>query len=343
MPDVRLQSNLGDIKRFERKDQNMGGLITVGRVVNVHHKNHTADVMLLKNKDMIIGSEETEGMHSCRIVEMHAGWDEKYQAFYGDVTPIQEGELVIVAFLENYKARPFILGAIHDIDNDKNPLPKDYPLLKIDEKHRYERLHITRTQDYVYVSGEGEFEAVHHSKAFIRASEKELDDNRGGFDFEDLSVKSKQTGRTIQLTENQRDFKPLNFLVSLRDKFSDAAGFLKIWVSSAKGAIRLSKDKNDGTLSFTEITEDGQFRFKRQLDSNIRDQGSNFSEVSVSPDGTVVTQRMVNGKLTQVVMPSGGGIVLNTTELVNIHGDKMVNVTSDSVINITAPVVNISG
>ena len=96
MSDVRLQSSLGGIKQFERKDRKMEGSLFVGKVTKVYHKNHTADVVLIEHKDQIVGSNINDGISACKILERHAGWDTEFESFYGDSTPIQVGELVVV-------------------------------------------------------------------------------------------------------------------------------------------------------------------------------------------------------------------------------------------------------
>lgn len=355
--DVRLQSSLGGISRFERKDHKMIGLY-VGRVTKVYHKNHTADVVLLENKDQIVGSEINDGISACKILERHAGWDSEMESFYGSSTPIQIGELVVVAFLNNYKARPIILGALHDADNDKTPFPQGYPLDEMEQDEKYANLSVTRTQDYRLIKGSGELELVHHSKAFLIASERGVDDSINGFDFSDLSIKNKLTGEVVGIPLVKRPFQPLDFLISLRDSIQSTANFLKLWISAKTGEFRLSKIKSDNTLTTTEISEDGAFTVTRQLDSNIKGESSDYASMSLKSSGEVTIIRSAQGNDTIITIGESGGVKISSkgavevssskgidisaSSNVNITSSSRVNITSSSRVDITAPKVRIS-
>lgn len=342
MGDVRLQSSLGGIKRFERKDRKMEGSLHVGRVTKVHHRNHTADVVLLEHRDQIVGSNNNEGISACRILERHAGWDSEFESFYGDSTPIQVGELVLVGFLNNYKARPIILGAFHEFENEKNPFPEEYPLDELEQEQKFARLSVSRTQDYKLVKGNGEVELAHHSKAFLVASERDLDDSKEGFDYSDLSVKNKLANEVVEVPESKRPFQPLDFLVSMRDSLSNTANFLKLWISAKTGEFRLSKIKSDNTLTTTEISEDGTFTVTRQLDSNVRGGSENYSKISLQSSGEIKIIRSIGGSDTTISIDKSGEIKLSSKNSVEVSSSKDIRMSSSSRISVTAPIVNIS-
>ena len=321
----------------------MGGTISVGRVVKVHHKSHTADVILSETKDKIIGSASNEGSTACQILERHAGWDSEYESFYGDITPIQVGELVAVAFLDNRKSRPVIIGTLHESANNKNPMPEEYPLDELEEDEKFTRLSVSRTQDYNLTKGGGEKEIAHHSKAFMVSSERDIDDSRDGFDYEDLSVKNKLTGEVIKLPESKKPFQPLDFLFSLRNKFSKAADFLKLWVSAKTCEFRVSREGDDNTLTTVGISEDGAFKVTRQLDSNIRGKSSNYSEATLSSDGSILISKVSGDKTTTLVIESDGGIKLSSNNPVSVSSDKSIKIQSQESIDIESPKVNIKG
>ena len=342
MGDVRLQSSLGGIQKFQRKDRKMEGSLCVGRVTKVYHKNHTADVVLLEHRDQIVGSNINDGISACKILERHAGWDSEYESFYGDSTPIQVGELVVVGFLDNYKARPIIIGTLHEFKSEKNPFPKECPLDEMEQEQKYARLSVSRTQDYKLIKGNGEMELAHHSKAFLVSSERDLDDSKDGFDYSDLSVKNKLTDEVVEIPESKRPFQPLDFLISLRDSLSSAANFLKLWISAKTGEFRLSKLKTDSTLTTLEISKDGAFTVARQLDSNVRGDSKNYSKISVQSDGEIKVIRSIEGSNTIISIGKSGEIQMSSKNSVEISGSKGVTISSSERINITAPIVNIS-
>jgi len=332
--DIRLQSALGDISKKGRSDIAMNGMITLGKILKVHHKNHTADVQLIGTSDIISGSEATQGINACRIMERHAGWDSFFKVSYGNITPVQEGEIVAVGFLDNLKSKPIILGSFFDTDNSKNPLPVDYPLFGADEVERYEHLFMDRLQDYSYLSGTGEFEMVHHSRAYITSSEKALDDSRDGFNYNSLKIKSKNTKSTVGLTENQREFKPLDILVSLCDKINDVtSGLLRLFVSAKTGSFRITKDTNSNKLSMIEMQSDGTMRVKQQLDTYKRDKSTNYSEVRMNPDGGISVVRNLNGSVSSFQIGQDGSLTINCS--------KAVSINSDVSISLSAPIVSI--
>lgn len=342
MNDVRLQSSLGEVKPFKRKDRNMEGSLCVGKVTRIHHKNHTADVVLVEHRDQIVGSTTNEGISACKILERHAGWDSEFESFYGDSTPIQVGELVVVGFLNNYKARPIILGTFHEFDNTKNPFPEEYPLDELEQEQKYARLSVSRTQDYKLVKGNGEVEIAHHSKAFMVASEEDLDDSKDGFDYSDLSLKNKLTNEVITIPESKRPFQPLDFLFSLRDSLSSTANFLKLWISAKTGAFRLSKIGNTNTLTSTEIDGDGTLSITRQLDSNVKGESKNYSTISLQASGDIEIVRSIEGNNTVISIGKSGEMKISSNNSVELSSTKDVRISSSSVINVKAPIVNIS-
>lgn len=329
---MRAQSNLGDMTQRGRKDLNMGGTLMIGKVTKVHHKWHTANVTIIDTGDVISSSEGVEGKYACRILERNAGYDETLKVTYGTITPIQKGDFVLVGFLRNLKSQPVILGSFHSLDMALNLLPNEYPVKGDDTK--YERLTVTRTQDYNWFSGTGEFELSHHSKSFIAGSMKDLDDSREGFGYQDLHVKDKN-GNTIGLDENH--FTPLDFLIVLRDKFSDAAsGFLKLWASAKKGAFRISKDAGNNKLTYIELKEDNTFKIKQQLDSHVRDSSNNYTEFVVSGEGNIEINRVNGGDKTTINLNNSGELKIETPQSVTVNSDKDISLNSKGTVSLSA-------
>lgn len=331
---MRLQSSLGDMIARDRKDLNMNGYLMVGKVIKVHHKWHTADVKIVDTGDVISGSKATEGKFSCRILERYAGYDEELQVSYGEITPIQKDAFVLIGFLRNLKSQPIILGSFHSLDHALNLLPTEYPILS--DNAKYERLIVSRTQDYKYYNGNGEFELSHHSKSFITSSEKPLDDSRVGFGIDDLRVKDRN-GKTLGLRKEH--FKPLDILAVIRDKFDDAtSGFLKLFISGQRGMFRISKDTPNNQLTFIELSEDRSFRIKQQLDSSTKDNASNFSQIRVSGSGEIEINRTNGDAITKLIINESGDIAIETPQGITVSSDN-INITSNKTVSVTAPVI----
>lgn len=339
--DVRLQAHLGGVEPFRRKDQSMGGLITIGIIIEVHHKHHTADVQLLGSKDVITGTKSKDGKDACQIIEGCAGFDDRYQVYYGNITPYQKGQYVLIAFAENLKDRPFILGAVHYTDELKNPFPM-YPVYESDEMHMFESLKISRLQDYWYMSGKSEFEGVHHSHAYIVARETPIDDSRDGFNFDNLYVKNKMSKTTIGLPSNKRESKPLDLLINLPATTENDSGFLRLWLSAKMGVLRVSKDASDNKLSFLEISELGDIRAKRQLDSNKVDQSSDYAEVKVGGNGNITISKHSEKGSTIISIDAEGNINISTPKTVSITGSESVSIKSSNLITLSSPHIEVN-
>lgn len=332
-----LQSSLGGVDAVGRRDLNMDGSIFLGQVVKVYHKEHTADVLLLNSQSLIVSSDEVQGSTSCIITENLAGYDKDLETTYGDITPIQEGTWVIVTFFDNLKTMPVIIGCVHNFDNAKNVLPKDFPV--VDDAVKFEKLSISRLQDYTYISGTGEFEKVHHSGAFLTSSQAGLSDSRGGFTWENLKVKSKLSGRTVMPSEKKVPFKPLDVLMAFRSLLDEASAvFLRLYISAKRGVFRLSRDSQN-SLSYFEMLDDNTIRIRSQNDSSSRGSGSNYTEVTLNGNGSI---NISKGSGTSISISSSGAINIQTGSSVDIKGGSNVTVSSSSKVSLQAPSIKMS-
>lgn len=324
------QANLG--RWFSNSTENDRvwnlGLTAIGEVTKVHPKSYTADVTLKGSGNRLVGAKESEGKYSCRISTSFAGFSEKYEAPYGDIVPIQEGDLVYIGFFNNCEATPVILGRLHNIGekvgspNYHNILPESY---LANAKAITEYLHITPIQDYRRIDEKGNFEISSHTKSFIIGKEGNLNDET--FDYEDLSVKyptdksgigavpgsyetpelesgTSVTKKTIHVKESQS--KPKKYLAVFRDKFEDTVtNWLRIFIDAGKSIFRiiqsrrndggLSTSSGEGTATVIEIDKDGAFRIRRNLDTYKYKDGKttmvesqHYSDVCVNKDGSII-------------------------------------------------------
>jgi hypothetical protein len=295
---MRTQSSLGNLKKFNRTDIAMEGFLSIGKVIKVNHKWHTANVEVIDTGDIIVGSDETEGKYSCRILENFAG--SGVHGVYGSITPIAVGDYVLVGWLRARKAQPVILGCFHSLNTEKNPLPKQYPVTEDDEK--YGHTAITYTQDFRYVSGKGEFELSHHSKAFVVGSERYLNDETDGFDYKDLHVKDPYTDDTIGTDE--KHFTPLDILAVIRNKFAEGGSYLKMLLSGKDNMMRLTQYREDEPekLMYMELDTEGMYKFRRQLDSNVHGEAKEYTEITVDSFGNVTIGYFNNEKNMHTLM-----------------------------------------
>lgn len=368
--DARLQSSLGISGVAKRRDKSMSGQIMAAQVIKVHHKHHTADIVLLQSKDTITSDETQEGRHAAIITEQHAGWVENREVYYGNYTAIEEGAYVLVCFAENYKAQPFIIGSFHRFEEEKNPFPLEYPLEEEGEesgKQMYESYSITRNQDFFYKNGFTDVDIAHRTKAFLSLGTGERDDSKNGFLYKDLAIKNKLTGETLWLPWENDDptVFPLDILLSLQDKPEDAdAGFLKFWATAKTGAYRISKTTNgEPFLTSFEITADGSTRIRRQKDSDELNSGGEYADFTIDDEANITIKKCNKSKeltitidenanfslvktdganTARILIDDDCNIVVDTDKAITISGTERVDITSDRVINLTAPAVNIN-
>lgn len=303
---MRFQSNLGEVAKKARTDINMSGYITLGRVIEVHHKHNTADVMIVNTKDTLVGSPLNEGRFSCKILSSNAHYDEDTGLSWGVIEPISKEDLVIVAFLENNKSQPVILKSLHRLDGTNSIMPKNYPVYEAKDVLKF--LRVFPSQNYFKALGNGDIELTFVGKSFISVGEN-ISDSHGSTDFSSLSEKDPRTGKTRQVTGENGDntdisakvFMPdpsvKKFLAVFRDSLDDSAtSWLKLFYDS--GMFRATKDNNDGKLSYMELQKNGALRIRRQLDSNGFGQGTDYSEIIVGDSGKISVTRVGSfGKL----------------------------------------------
>lgn len=167
------------------------GYLAFGKVLSVNPKRYTAEVQIFGSQDTIRSNNQNEGRHAARIGVQMAGFDDRYQMPYGEITPLHKDDIVLVAFLKNSQDQPVIIKSFHDISeaegttNYRNILPGDADSEAI-TGNIDDYLKISPIQDYTKVDRQGNIEWVSHTKSFFVARNK-IDEEE--FDFEDLSVK----------------------------------------------------------------------------------------------------------------------------------------------------------
>jgi hypothetical protein len=324
---MKLQSNLGSVAEDFRKDLKMGGQLMLGKVLKIHPKYNTADILIVKTNDTLLGSEHNEGKFACKIAVNNAGYNPDTRKSYGVIEPLCEGDLVLVDFIDGYKTQPVIRGSLHKtMSEPENILSTKSYYQKNDTREKHKYLRVFPSQNYVRVDGEGCSEFTLNNKCFLKIDSNELSDDHRGTDFKDLLEKDKITGDTLSLQESLAK----NLLAVFRDSFNDDdTTWTKFYVDKS-GLIRFTRDNNDGTLTFLEIDKDGSFRIKRQQDNSHRDVSDVYSEILMKNTGDININ--LKNKCSISLTPDGD-IDITSNKTINVHSSKQVNVTS-GVINL---------
>lgn len=304
-----FQSSLGTLNSTHtQQDRNWNhGYLAFGKVLNVYPKRYTADVEIFQTSDKLHSTHEQEGRHGCKIGVSTAGFSDLYQAPYGEIVPIQRGNIVLVGFLKNTKEQPVILRVFHDTTeevgsfNFRNILSNYFSAYSnIGDILDY--LKITPIQDFLKIDRFGNVELSSHTKSFFVATESNLIDDK--FDYEDLSPKFPKdktvvnplagisdlydlnsTGQSYynwgddaerQLSVetvhvDEKYSKPKKYMAVFRDNYIDSAtNWLRVIIDAARTSFRILKiQQQDNQNTMFDITEDGTIKVRRQIDTRL--------------------------------------------------------------------------
>lgn len=314
MDGMNLQPHLGRFQNNYKPSESMGGYLALAKVVEVYHKNNTADVMIVRSNNALTSNSENQGRYAARIGVATAHHDKSLMSSSGVVEPIQKGQLVILAFLDGQKTQPVILTSFHDIDtSESNVLTTTYPLTSnsiedIDEALKF--LRVLPSQFYVRFGGIGGLEVSHPSKSFLKIDALDgLSDGHKAYDHSDLVEKDPATGLTRSGRTEEASL-PVNMLYVHRSSFVDADTTWTKFFLDSSGAYRQTRDNNDGTLTYQEVLEDGSMVIRRQLDSSEHGEGQDYLEISITAEGDcIVTRKGIKLSVTA----EGVGIEANTS------------------------------
>lgn len=331
---------------------NMAGYLAVARVLKVHHKSGTADVIKVNSKDTITSNAENEGRFAARILTQSANFDRKRNKSWGSFDPIAEGSLVLIAYLDNMKDRPVILGSFHYSDNIDNVLSQQYPLNEkqagFHKREALKYLKVFPSMAYFKVDGESNMEFVHASKTFLKFantsfdSQGYVDDKHNGFDHRDLTETDPRTGRAIE-SDWEEAKAPTKMLFVHRSSFTDSATTWTKFFVNEKGMARWTRDNNDGKLTYLELSETGAVKVRRQLDDPDHGEGTKISEVAISEDGTVTLKRVTTSGEVSITLTEDGKIVFQTPTDVDINSKGKIKLYATTESNNASLTVNGNG
>lgn len=315
---MTTQPHLGRRQENYKPHDAMGGHLSLAKVIEVHHKHGTVDVQLIKSGGLITSSEDNEGKYGVRVLGTTAHHNRELLNYSGTIEPIQKGQIVVVAFLDNSKQEPFILGSFHNTwKRENNMLTDKYPLRPEesieDEKEAFKYLKIFPSQVYNRVDGIGGIETSHPSKSFSKIdtgfdSDIEIDDKHKGFDHKDLEEKNKHTGETLS-SGTEISAMPLNMLsVHRSSHYDEDTTWTKFFIDPL-GMFRVTRDNDDDKLTYMEFGNEGSFKVRRQIDSPLHGNGQDSSEISITEEGTLCMERISEGS-SKVEIDTSGDIMI---------------------------------
>lgn len=335
-PNINPQPHLGRPKEVYKPEQEMGGYLSLAKVITVHHKRNTVDVQIIKTKDLITSSATNEGKFGAKILVSTAHFNKINNTGSGVVEPIQEGQLVILAFLDGLKNEPIILGSVHDtwittnnILTDIYPLHPDDTMYDKREALKYKRVY--PSQGFYTVDGLGGVEYSLPSKTFLKIDTEyysNITDDHLGTDHKDLEEKDPFHNLDTRSAKTVEEMNPVSLLFVHRSNFEDSlTTWSKVFIG-VDGEIRVTRDNRDDKLSYIELSSKGNFKVRRQLDSPNREQGNNYSEISIDDsDGNIVLERCVDGETSKVTIDGSGNLQLKHKSGSTITFDSAGNIS----------------
>lgn len=371
---MRLQASLGDVKYGGREDiDNQGKLIT-GTVTRVYDKNGTADVML--QSGAFIGDNQTTNgvVNSCVQLESYSGYDEESDTYYGNYTPLQVGQRVVLGFIGSEKYKPIIIGTLptwNKNNTNANPRVDAYGEAVAG---RGESSKVNVDQSYSFRNGNGEYEEVESSCAFTVGKIHKMSDHReDGFNFEDLTLKNKKTNKTICHNLHTSLIEPFNYLRVTKDSVEDNqnAKYNRWYHDAQLGITRYSQDTPNFLFSvgidekqnfeirvqpksFKRLRRDDEPReydrrtlrkseskiMKKHYEENpnpkvVPPDIEEFTNFRMEKDGTLSIFRQTDKGQTKLAF-TNKGIVLETSEDVDLKTEQKVKIQANKDVEVNA-------
>lgn len=370
---MRLQAGLGKLKYGERSDLNNTGQLIIAKVKRVNNKTHTADVILEQGSFIGPAEKGDEETVSCMRLENSQGWHEDLNLAYGRVTPLHEGQLVVVAHIDSMKKKPIIIGSLAPVDSSLT----NHPTVMADgelEDEKEEIYDVSKLQEYNYTTAHGDFEKVKANGSFITGRREKMSDHReNGFLYNDLTIKNKWTYKTIRALKKVFDYKPFNYLIKTQNTYDDTVDTVcnRFFHDSELGVTRVSRDEKR-KLFYIEL--DSEFNIMQQRDSNRRPRKdyeekkyphetlrksdipninklkkpkeipefqkiNDFTNLKIKENGELEIHYQNKGKATNIII--GESLKINTANPINVTSDNNIEFYSTKTFKVRAPNIDI--
>lgn len=369
---MRLQSHLGAIEYGGRRDIDNAGKLVIATVTRVYDKNGTADVMLQSGAFIGDNNERDGTINACVQMENYSGYDEKTGNYYGDYTPLQVGQSVVLAFIGSEKYKPIIIGTLPTWDKNKTNVNPRVDAYGEARAARGERISVNLDQSYEYRNGNGEYESVESNGAFTVGKIHKMSDHReDAFNFEDLTLKNKNTNKTISVDRKTSLIVPFNYLRVTKDNKEDSteATYNRFYHDAELGITRFSKDKPNYLFSIG-VDEGDNFEVRIQPKTFKRLRRGNepkeydrrtlrkseetimrkhykenpnpsvdvpdieeFASFSIGKDGTINIFRQTDKGQTKVSFTEKG-IKINTSEDLEINTEQKISINANKDISV---------
>jgi hypothetical protein len=322
-PNIVTQPQMGRPTENYKPGDKMGSYIALARIIKIHHKHHTADVQLVKTNNVVSSTAENEGKYGARIGVVTAHFNEKTLTSSGVIEPMQEGQLVVLAFMDENSKQPIILCSFHSTWSTKqNILVDKYPLNPRTEMQdyceAYKYLRVFPSQGYTKVDGNGGIELSLPSTTFLKIDNEinlpdgaKLSDGREDFDHDDLSEKDPYRGFQTIKGQKEQELLPVNMLLVHRSHYDPSLSTWTKFFMNKNGSFRWTRDSHEDNLTYMEVGDKGAVTLRRQQDSHIHGESEDYTESRLSELGEYSVSKKKGNKCSTIAIDDNGDIKLS--------------------------------
>ena len=321
----RLQAGIGSHASRIYKNGLENNALSLGRVIKIDYKTNTVDFYLISRGGITVNNQDYSNELTARLPMLFGGRN-GYGNAYGQLYPIRINDIIVVGFIENLTNNCVVLGRYVDDSISTELSPQDFKSSDFNNVNTYDNTNIMRTvfpsQTYDATDGYGSRIMSLPGKSFLYVNAKVplyshgTDDGEEPLDYKDL--KSSFSGSNEEI-EPIMDKAPEILLChrGIVDNNGNPDPNKLYFYVSQDGLLRYDKMRTDEDWrTYVELSEDGEFRARRQNDSKIFGTGSDNAEIYLDKDSNVTLSSEDN---TVSVTPSGA--YYNGREIATIDTD----------------------
>lgn len=292
----RLQAGLGRVKEVYREGDNISTLL-LARVVNVNHKYNTVDVETIGtfSGDTLAGSTEADGRFSAKLPIQFGGTNYKGKA-YGQTMPVENGNMVLIGFINGRKKAPIVLSIYADEATavklnqaQMNSSSSDSDAVKANTNQAY-TLHPSLT--YENIDGLGNRTVSFTGKSFLVMSQEDkrvanLSDSMYGVLYESQRSSYYSDGELIEPISEKA---PIVLYKHQGIKTDSGAVDNHVFMAfvDRDGTMRLSEtEKGANWKTYFEMRPDKSIGMYQMTDSSTAGMGKEGSHIAITEEGIV--------------------------------------------------------
>lgn len=292
----RLQAGLGRVKEVYREGDNISTLL-LARVVNVNHKYNTVDVETIGtfSGDTLAGSTEADGRFSAKLPIQFGGTNYKGKA-YGQTMPVENGNMVLIGFINGRKKAPIVLSIYADEETatklnqaQMNSSSSDSDAVKANTNQAY-TLHPSLT--YENIDGLGNRTVSFTGKSFLVMSQEDkrvanLSDSMYGVLYESQRSSYYSDGEIIEPISEKA---PIVLYKHQGIKTDSGAVDNHVFMAfvDRDGTMRLSEtEKGANWKTYFEMKPDKSIGMYQMTDSSTAGMGREGSHIAITEEGIV--------------------------------------------------------